>query len=126
MSDVVGNPEDRFTHNEAHMVFGLDWYSGYGETCFTLACLCNRNAVFFLFCLKTIDFEYLLELAQLEPTIYVLEYKKIQMIYDMYLKVWCKGRSVLLPQDNLYLKTPQATFICSFLPYFDQFISLYS
>ena len=39
--DVVGNPKDRFSHNEAHMVFGLDWYSGYGETCFTLARLCN-------------------------------------------------------------------------------------
>ena len=36
MSDLVGNPEDRFSHNEAHCFVGIDvasWCSGhYVET----------------------------------------------------------------------------------------------
>ena len=43
MSDLVGNPEDRFSHNEAHIV----------KLGFT--------GVYFLFLLRNIDCEYTLE-----------------------------------------------------------------
>ena len=33
MSDLVGNPEDRFSHNEAHMITTIDSLSLYSADC---------------------------------------------------------------------------------------------